>query len=47
MLNERFEATDFSRAKRDILPFIKDHRAVELWSEDFFASVTKDKLKIK
>lgn len=46
-LNERFEATDFSRAKRDILPFIKDHRAIELWSEDFFASVTKDKLKIK
>jgi predicted nucleotidyltransferase component of viral defense system len=39
MLEEKFSQLDFELAKRDVLPFIRDGAAVELWSQDFFVSL--------
>jgi len=39
MLEEKFSQLDFELAKKDVLPFIKDSAAVELWSRDFFVSL--------
>lgn len=39
MLSEKINTTDFKNAKTDILPFIKDKRAVDLWSKEFFLEV--------
>ena len=36
MLANKIEKTDFENAKKDILPFIKDHQAVDLWSRELF-----------
>jgi Mlc titration factor MtfA (ptsG expression regulator) len=46
-LHERFHKVDFNRAKQDALPFIKDPKTVNLWSEEFFTTVSDDKLKIE
>jgi predicted nucleotidyltransferase component of viral defense system len=46
-LRERFISVDFDQAKKDVLPFIKNHDAVGLWSADFFSTITDDKLKIE
>lgn len=46
-LQKRFAAVDFDQAKKDVLPFIKNRDAVELWSADFFSTITDDKLKIE
>jgi hypothetical protein len=39
LLKEKFSQLDVELAKRDVLPFIKDAAAVELWSPDFFLSL--------
>jgi len=39
LLKKRIEALDVSSAKRDILPFISDARALEIWSQEFFLGV--------
>jgi predicted nucleotidyltransferase component of viral defense system len=36
LLREKFSTLDFENAKKDVLPFIKDPAAVELWSKSFF-----------
>ena len=46
LLAARFAAVDFEEAKKDVLPFIRDSSVLDLWSENFFAAVTQDKLKI-
>lgn len=46
-LQKRFTSVDFDQAKKDVLPFIKKRDAVELWSADFFSTITEDKLKIE
>ncbi len=46
-LYERFQTVDFNQAKKDVIPFIKNQKALSLWSPEFFISVTKDKLKIE
>jgi len=46
-LYERFMTLDFKQAREDIIPFIKDRRETELWSSDFFSSVTRDRLRIE
>lgn len=45
-LLSRFSVTDFIAAAKDVRPFIMDPSVLNLWSEDFFSSVTMDKLKI-
>lgn len=41
LLNERFLKIDFSQAREDVLPFIKDKTKLDLWSKDFFIEITK------
>lgn len=44
-LTRKFLNINFEQAKRDVLPFIKDPSVLDLWSADFFISITKDQLK--
>jgi predicted nucleotidyltransferase component of viral defense system len=46
-LKERFSKIDFQQARDDVLPFISDPVKLQLWSEDFFTSLTRDKLIIR
>jgi hypothetical protein len=46
-LQKRFAAVDFGQAGRDVVPFVKDPASLEIWSEEFFTSVSADSLKIK
>lgn len=41
LLADKIGETDFENAKVDILPFISDKAAVQLWSKSFFLDVTK------
>ena len=42
MLCERFREIDFEEAKKDVRPFIKDERKLELWSTDFFTAIVSN-----
>ncbi len=44
LLIKKFLEIDYENAKKDVLPFIKDVESLNLWSEEFFVSITK-KLK--
>ena len=44
MLVERFDMIDYEAAKNDVLPFVKDANKLDLWSKDFFISIS-DNLK--
>jgi len=46
LLVRRFTSVDMQQAKKDVLPYIKDPKALELWSPDFFISITMDKLLV-
>jgi predicted nucleotidyltransferase component of viral defense system len=37
----RFDLIDFSQAKSDIAPFIRDKRVLDVWSADFFKQITE------
>lgn len=41
MLNDRFESIDFEQAKQDVLPFVKNASALDLWSAEMFKGITK------
>jgi predicted nucleotidyltransferase component of viral defense system len=41
MLCERFDAIDFEQAKNDVAPFLQDRRSFDVWSADFFKSITQ------
>lgn len=41
MLNERFDSIDFENAKLDVVDFIKDKNALNIWSADFFKAITQ------
>jgi hypothetical protein len=45
-LLNKFQKIDYSKAKSDLFPFIKDPQRVEIWSEEFFSAITKDQLII-
>jgi predicted nucleotidyltransferase component of viral defense system len=40
MLCARFGGIDFDQAKQDVLPFIKNPAALDIWSTDFFCNIT-------
>ena len=40
ILHRRFESIDYDQARQDVLPFIKNPSAVEIWSKDFFIAIT-------
>lgn len=39
LLEARFDGLDVESARRDVLPFVRDQGAVEIWSNDFFLSL--------
>lgn len=41
LLTTKIENTDFELAKKDVMPFIIDHRELELWSKTFFLLLIK------
>lgn len=47
LLSKRFASVDFDQARKDVLPFIKNPDAVQLWSADFFSAITEDRLKVE
>lgn len=42
MLCNRFAAIDFAQAKQDVLPFVRDPRALDLWNAEFFCKITEE-----
>jgi predicted nucleotidyltransferase component of viral defense system len=42
ILRRRFDAIDFDQAREDVLPFIKNPSAVDVWSRDFFVAITEN-----
>ena len=40
MLSDRFDSIDYTQAKEDVAPFIKDTRVTDIWSADFFRQIT-------
>lgn len=42
MLNERFEKIDFEQAKQDVLPFVKNTSALDLWGAEMFKDITSE-----
>lgn len=40
ILFNRFSSIDYTQAKNDVLPFIPNPASLEVWSEDFFQSIT-------
>ena len=41
LLCARFDEIDYSQAKKDVRPFIKDTASLDLWSADFFKQITE------
>ncbi|OQC16607.1 MAG: hypothetical protein BWX73_00754 [Lentisphaerae bacterium ADurb.Bin082] len=39
LLDDAIEAIDLELLRQDVLPFIRDHQELELWSKDFFRQV--------
>jgi predicted nucleotidyltransferase component of viral defense system len=42
LLNNKFKMVDYNEAKRDVIPFIKNIKEIELWSSEFFIDITRD-----
>lgn len=42
MLRKRFENIDYAQAKQDVLPFIKNPAALDIWKADFFSEITEN-----
>ncbi|MDP3386083.1 MAG: hypothetical protein Q8S24_02520 [Eubacteriales bacterium] len=42
MLRKRFANIDYAQAKQDVVPFIKNPNALDVWSADFFHKITED-----
>lgn len=40
ILRKRFNEIDLSQAKQDVIPFIKNQNALNIWSVDFFSAIT-------
>jgi predicted nucleotidyltransferase component of viral defense system len=47
LVEQRLSSVDFEQVKNDILPYIKDTRSIEVWSSEFFKSVTQEHLRIQ
>lgn len=40
-LNERLATTDINQVKADVLPFIRNQKELEIWSNDYFLQLAK------
>ncbi len=41
-LCDRFRTINFEQAKQDVLPFIKNINALDIWNEEFFVAITEN-----
>ncbi len=41
ILFQRFASIDYAQAKNDVLPFVRDPSALDIWSADFFMAITE------
>lgn len=41
ILYTRFENIDYSQAKKDVIPFIKNPGVLDIWNVDFFCKITE------
>lgn len=41
LLNETIQRLDIHQAAQEVEPFVKDRRAIELWSREFFIEISK------
>jgi len=46
LLSKRFQAINYDQAKQDVIPYISNLSALDLWSAEFFQSITNDRLAI-
>ena len=46
ILSKRFDSIDYSQAKQDVEPFIKDASVMDVWSSDFFKQITENLISI-
>ncbi|MGG7035476.1 MAG: nucleotidyl transferase AbiEii/AbiGii toxin family protein [Flavobacterium sp.] len=46
LLSEKFKSASFDSVKEDVIPFIKDERALEIWGEQYFKDLL-DHLKFQ
>ena len=37
----RFEEIDYINAKKDVIPFIKNHGELDVWKPEFFCEITR------
>lgn len=42
MLCRRFDSIDYYQAKQDVIPFIRDASALNIWSAEFFKQITEN-----
>lgn len=42
MLISRFQEIGYIQAKEDVIPFVKDIRVLNIWSKEFFISLTNN-----
>lgn len=47
MLNKKFKQINYTDAKEDVIPFIKDIDSLNLWNADFFTDINKNLKEIK
>lgn len=45
-LEQRFREIDYTQAKDDVRPFLKDTDSLDMWDADFFVSATRQYLQI-
>lgn len=46
LLASRFSSVNYTQAKGDVAPFLKNTRPLDLWSVDFFIAITRERLKV-
>lgn len=42
LLNNKFDSIDYEEAKKDVIPFVKDINVLNIWSANFFKSITQN-----
>ena len=42
ILYRRFESIDYSQGKNDVLPFIQNPASLDMWTKEFFQSITRN-----
>ncbi len=41
LLFKRFDSIDYTQAKQDVIPFIRDAASLDVWSKEFFRQITE------